>query len=94
MRPIALGLIKAYKVALSPYMPGQCRFSPSCSEYAADAIGAYGVVRGTAMTASRLVRCRPGVEGGYDPAVPDEEFEAGRVHADQVISAVAQPADK
>lgn len=72
MRPIALGLIKAYKVAISPYMPGQCRFSPSCSEYASEAISAYGVVRGSAMTAGRLVRCRPGVEGGYDPAVPDE----------------------
>ncbi len=80
MRPIALGLIKAYKVTLSPYMPGQCRFSPSCSTYAAEAIEAYGVVRGTAMTASRLVRCRPGVEGGYDPAVPDEEFEAVHMH--------------
>ncbi len=75
MRPIALGLIKVYKATLSPYMPGQCRFAPSCSDYAADAITAYGVVKGTAMAASRLARCRPGVEGGYDPAVPDEEFE-------------------
>ena len=75
MKPIALGLIKAYKVAISPYMPGQCRFSPTCSEYAADAITAYGVVRGSSMAAQRLVRCRPGVEGGYDPAVPD--LEAG-----------------
>lgn len=80
MRPIALGLIKVYKATLSPYMPGQCRFSPSCSDYAADAIEAYGVVRGTAMSASRLVRCRPGVEGGYDPAVPDQEFEARQAH--------------
>ncbi len=80
MRPIALGLIKAYKVALSPYMPSQCRFTPSCSEYAADAITAHGVIRGTAMTASRLVRCRPGVEGGYDPAVPDDEYDAAKAH--------------
>lgn len=72
MKPIALGLIKVYKVAISPYMPGQCRFSPSCSDYAAEAITAYGVLRGSAKTASRLVRCRPGVEGGYDPAVPDQ----------------------
>jgi putative membrane protein insertion efficiency factor len=74
MRPIALGLIKAYKVVVSPYMPGQCRFSPTCSEYAADAITAHGVIKGTAMTASRLVRCRPGAEGGYDPAVPDDDI--------------------
>lgn len=73
MKPIALGLIKAYRVAISPYMPGQCRFSPTCSEYAAEAITAYGVVRGSAKAAHRLVRCRPGAEGGYDPAVPDSE---------------------
>ncbi len=81
MKPIALRLIKAYKVAVSPYMPGQCRYSPSCSEYAADAVEAYGVARGVAMTAKRLVRCRPGVEGGYDPAVPDAEFETRTAHA-------------
>ncbi len=90
MRPIALGLIKAYKVALSPYMPGQCRFAPTCSEYAAEAIEAYGVLKGTAMTASRLVRCRPGVEGGYDPAVPDEEFEAQHGHVSPAIAQTAE----
>lgn len=81
MKRIALGLIKAYKAVVSPYMPGQCRYSPSCSEYAAEAVEAYGVVRGTAMTARRLVRCRPGVEGGYDPAVPDDEFEMRQAKA-------------
>ncbi len=83
MKPIALGLIKAYKVAISPYMPGQCRYSPSCSEYATEAIEAYGVVKGTAKAANRLIRCRPGVEGGYDPAVPDDEFEAKEAAAKQ-----------
>ena len=76
MKPLVLGLIRAYKAIISPYMPGQCRFAPTCSEYAAEAVQAYGVVKGSAMTARRLVRCRPGVEGGYDPAVPDAEFEA------------------
>jgi hypothetical protein len=73
MRLIALALLKAYKAVFSPYMPGQCRFSPTCSEYAGDAIQAYGAFKGTAMAARRLARCRPGVPGGYDPAVPDEE---------------------
>ena len=76
MKPLVLGLIRAYRAIISPYMPGQCRFAPTCSEYAAEAVQAYGVVKGSAMTARRLVRCRPGVEGGYDPAVPDAEFEA------------------
>ena len=74
MKPIALGLLKVYKATVSPYMPGQCRFSPTCSEYAAEAIEAYGVLKGSAKAANRLVRCRPGVVGGYDPAVPDAEF--------------------
>lgn len=74
MRLLALALLKAYKAVISPYMPGQCRFSPTCSEYARDAIEAYGALRGSGMAARRLLRCRPGVEGGYDPAVPDEEF--------------------
>ncbi|MDA0676476.1 MAG: membrane protein insertion efficiency factor YidD [Chloroflexi bacterium] len=82
MKPLVLGLIRAYKATVSPYMPGQCRFSPTCSEYAAEAVQAYGVVKGSAMTARRLVRCRPGVEGGYDPAVPDAEFESVPVLTD------------
>ena len=72
MKPLALGLLKVYKAGISPYMPGQCRFTPTCSEYAADAINAHGVIKGTAMTARRLVRCRPGVQGGYDPAVSND----------------------
>lgn len=80
MRPIALGLIKAYKLVVSPYMPGQCRFSPSCSDYAVEAISAYGLIRGTTKTVGRLAKCRPGIEGGYDPAVPDIEIpEPSRV---------------
>ena len=84
MKPVALGLIKAYQATISPYMPGQCRFAPTCSEYAVEAIEAYGVARGTAKAANRLLRCRPGVEGGYDPAVPDEEFAARQVNVQPV----------
>ena len=75
MKKVALGLIRVYKAILSPYMPGQCRYSPSCSEYAAEAVAAYGVLRGVRMTVGRLARCRPGSPGGYDPAVPDHEFD-------------------
>lgn len=76
MRPIALGLLKLYKAAISPYMPGQCRFSPTCSEYAEEAVRAYGALKGSRMAAGRLLRCRPGADGGYDPAVPDDEIPA------------------
>ena len=76
MKAVALGLIKIYRAVLSPYMPGQCRFYPTCSEYAADAVQAHGVLRGSWMAARRLARCRPGAKGGYDPAVAVEEAPA------------------
>ena len=72
MKRIALALLKFYKAAISPYWPGVCRFHPTCSEYAAEAIGSHGVIRGSAMAARRLARCHPGASGGFDP-VPEPE---------------------
>jgi uncharacterized protein len=70
----ALGLIKAYQYGIRPMLGPRCRFFPSCSEYAADAIGAYGVLRGSAMGAMRLAKCHPWHAGGYDP-VPEKNTE-------------------
>jgi uncharacterized protein len=56
-----------YKRWISPMLPPACRYVPSCSEYAAEAVARYGVVRGGALAAWRLVRCNPFVKGGYDP---------------------------
>lgn len=69
-RRSALVMIRFYKGAVSPYLPPSCRFSPTCSQYAATAIERFGVVRGGAMAAKRILRCNPFHEGGYDP-VPD-----------------------
>jgi uncharacterized protein len=66
----ALGLIKAYQYGIRPMLGQRCRFFPSCSEYAAEAIGEYGVLRGSAMGAVRLAKCHPWHAGGYDP-VPE-----------------------
>ena len=68
---LALGLLSIYKMAVSPYMPGQCVYQPTCSEYTADAIRARGAVRGTWLGLRRLMRCHPWSTGGYDPA-PDK----------------------
>ena len=63
----ALALIRGYKVAISPYFRGSCRFLPTCAEYAAIAIARHGVVYGTWLAARRLARCHPLCAAGHDP---------------------------
>lgn len=60
-------LIEAYRVTLSPLIGGYCRFVPSCSVYAEEAIRRHGAARGTALATRRLFRCHPFNPGGYDP---------------------------
>ena len=67
MRALALLLITAYQKLLSPMLPSTCRFYPSCSEYAKQAIQKYGVVRGGWLALKRIARCHPGNPGGLDP---------------------------
>ncbi len=67
MKVAALSLIKLYQVTLSKALPPSCRFYPSCSQYAADAIERYGVIRGGWLAAKRILRCHPFHPGGYDP---------------------------
>jgi len=66
-KDVALKVLRAYKVIFSPWLPAACRFVPTCSEYASEAIGRYGFVRGTFRTAARLLRCHPLCRGGFDP---------------------------
>jgi putative membrane protein insertion efficiency factor len=60
-------LIRAYQLTLSPLLPASCRFHPSCSQYALEAVRKYGVVRGGWLGIRRLVRCHPFHPGGFDP---------------------------
>lgn len=69
-RALLLGLIAGYRRYVSPLLPRACRFYPSCSEYASEAIARHGVVRGGVLSARRLARCHPWCEGGID-RVPD-----------------------
>ncbi|MCZ7626828.1 MAG: membrane protein insertion efficiency factor YidD [Candidatus Methylomirabilota bacterium] len=64
---IARGMLAAYKVVVSPLLPPACRFYPTCSDYAYEAIGRYGLTRGLLLAVRRLARCHPWCEGGYDP---------------------------
>jgi len=67
MRIILISLLKFYKATISPWLPPSCRFVPTCSEYAREAIERHGALRGSAMGLRRLLRCHPFHSGGYDP---------------------------
>lgn len=71
MRSLFLLLIRGYQWVLRPMLGPSCRFYPSCSCYAHEAISRHGAWRGLRLTASRLARCHPWNDGGYDP-VPDD----------------------
>ena len=63
----ALALLRGYKILISPMFAGSCRFLPSCSDYAAEAVARFGVVRGSMLAAHRLARCQPLGAPGLDP---------------------------
>ena len=60
-------LVRAYQLVLAPILPGACRFEPTCSRFALEALRRHGVVRGVVLSARRLSRCHPWNLGGYDP---------------------------
>ena len=66
-RHLLAGLVRGYQLIISPLLPPSCRFMPSCSQYALEAIMRHGAVRGTWLTVRRLVRCHPFHPGGFDP---------------------------
>lgn len=67
LQSAALGLVWLYKSAVSPWLRPACRFTPTCSEYAAEAVEELGVCRGIIRAAQRLLRCHPLHRGGFDP---------------------------
>jgi uncharacterized protein len=69
---VVLQMLRAYKWAISPMLPPACRFVPTCSDYAAEAVERYGALRGGYKALMRLLRCHPFTRGGYDPVVAFE----------------------
>ena len=67
MKKLLHAFIRAYQLLLSPFLGNHCRFTPSCSQYATEAIDRYGAWRGCWLTMRRIVRCQPFCPGGYDP---------------------------
>ncbi len=69
-RAICIGLIRVYQYGVSPILPRTCRYAPTCSDYASEAIARHGAILGCWLAALRLLRCQPWGGHGYDP-VPD-----------------------
>jgi uncharacterized protein len=67
MKQWAIWVLHFYKRLISPLLPASCRFVPSCSEYATEAVARHGVIRGAGLAMWRLMRCNPFSRGGYDP---------------------------
>ncbi|MGI9034592.1 MAG: membrane protein insertion efficiency factor YidD [Pyrinomonadaceae bacterium] len=67
MKFLVLDFLRLYKTFLSPFLPSACRFEPTCSVYATQAIEKYGLIRGTWLGVKRILRCQPFCRGGSDP---------------------------
>ncbi len=70
-RRCLIGLVRAYRLLLSPSLGSSCRFEPSCSAYALEALGRHGAVAGSGLTMWRITRCNPWCAGGHDPVPGD-----------------------
>jgi putative membrane protein insertion efficiency factor len=82
MQRFLMGTVRAYRLLLSPWLGSSCRFEPTCSAYALDALSLHGAATGAYLTVHRLVRCGPWCKGGHDP-VP--------AHAPRLFSALLSP---
>ena len=77
-RWLVLGPIEAYRKLLSTLLPPRCRYHPSCSDYAAQAIREFGILRGLVLAGWRLLRCNPWSRGGLDPVAEQRLFRPPR----------------
>lgn len=71
VRRVLIGFVRFYQAAISPLTPPSCRFTPTCSQYAIEALEGHGLVRGIWLTVRRLSRCHPWGGKGYDPVPPE-----------------------
>ena len=67
MKYLVLSFLQLYKTLISPFLPPACRFEPTCSTYAMEAVEKYGGIKGTWLGVKRILRCQPFSKGGYDP---------------------------
>lgn len=74
-RAVVVAPIVLYQKAISPALPRRCKYEPTCSRYAADAIRSYGILRGVVLASWRVLRCNPWSDGGYDPVQAQRVFK-------------------
>jgi putative membrane protein insertion efficiency factor len=72
VKRLLMGLVKAYRLLLSPWLGGSCRFEPTCSAYALQALAQHGAAAGSYLTLHRIARCQPWCDGGHDPVPPEK----------------------
>jgi uncharacterized protein len=77
IKPVLLSVLRGYKRWISPVLPPACRYLPTCSDYAQEALIRHGVIRGSWLATRRLCRCHPWGGHGYDPVPPQAEAEGG-----------------
>ena len=77
---LARTLIRGYQILVSPVLPPSCRYEPTCSNYAIEALGRFGLARGGWMAIRRIARCHPWAAGGYDPVPGDDVGHDHRSH--------------
>ena len=78
LREIAVAPVRLYQVVISSALPRRCKYHPTCSAYAVEAVRSYGILRGVVLAAWRLLRCNPWSHGGYDPVSAQSLFPARR----------------
>jgi putative membrane protein insertion efficiency factor len=76
VREIAIAPIRVYQRVISPLLPRRCKYHPTCSAYAVDAVREFGILRGLVLAGWRLLRCNPWSHGGYDPVAAQRLFAA------------------
>ncbi len=77
MKKLLLGIIRFYRKHISPRLPPMCKYYPTCSAYAIEAIEVHGAFKGSVLAALRILRCNPLFPGGYDPVPPKKEKKSG-----------------
>jgi putative membrane protein insertion efficiency factor len=74
VKRLVIGAVRAYQRWISPAFPRRCKYHPTCSEYAVQAVQSYGILRGTVLAAWRILRCNPFSHGGFDPVSDQTVF--------------------